>query len=64
MGSGPEGKEEPGQVGNPIRADAWGSQCVLKATVEALNHAIGLWVEGSGGDVGDMKECGQALPEC
>ena len=57
MWSGPEGKEAPGQVSNPDRADASGSQCVFKASMEALNHAIGLWVEGSGGDVSDVKEC-------
>ena len=57
MGSGPEGKEAPWQVSNPVRADASGSQCVFKATMEALNHAIGLWMEGSCGDVSDVKEC-------
>ena len=44
-------------MSNPVRADASGSQCVFEATMEALNHAIGLWVEGSGGDVSDVKEC-------
>jgi len=56
MGRGTEGKEKPWEVGGPIRGGAPCPEGVFEATMETLSHPIGLRMEGSGGDVGNVEE--------
>jgi len=45
---GPETKENPGKVRWPGGSGAACLKGVLEAAMEALDHAIGLWVVGGG----------------
>ena len=56
MWCGTVGKEEPGEVGCPVRGGAAGSECGFEGTVKALYHPVGLQVIGGGGDVVNLEE--------
>ena len=56
MGGGPEGKEEPREVGNPVRGSTTGCEGSFEAAVDSFNHAIGLGMKSSGVDVGNLKK--------
>ncbi len=47
----------------PVRRGAADSEGVLKVVVKSFNEAVGLRVEGCGGDVRDVEEMGKAVPE-
>ena len=64
LGSGPEPKQNSGQLLVPRTIDTPGPQGVLHAAVEPLNHPIALGVVGSGLVVCDAKDSTEALPEC
>jgi hypothetical protein len=50
-------------LGNPIRGSAAGPKGGFEAAMEAFEDAIGLWVKGSGGDVGHVEEGGKIGPK-
>ncbi len=51
MGGGTVGKEQPGQMCNPIWRGTAGPKGGFEASVETFNHAIRLRTESCGGDV-------------
>ena len=63
MWCGSEGKEDPREVGNPIWGGTAGSEGIFETAVVPFNHSVGLWVEGSGGEVGNLQEGRKLAPE-
>ncbi len=62
MGRSLERKKEPGKMGCPLRRGTTGFESGFQTAVETFNHSIGLRVECSGGDVGDVEEGGKVSP--
>jgi hypothetical protein len=63
MRRGAVGQENPGELGNPVGRSAAAPKGGFEAAVEALEDAVGLRVECSGGNVGDIEESGKVGPK-
>ena len=63
LGSGPEPKQDPGQLLVPRTINTAGSEGVLHGAVEPLDHPITLGVVGSGLVMGDAQDSTEALSE-
>jgi hypothetical protein len=62
MRRGMVGKENPRQMGDPIRSGTAGTKGGFEASVETFNQTVGLRMESCGGDVGDIEEMSQFFP--
>ena len=58
----PEAQEDPGQVPGPVGTAAAGSEGVLEAAMEALDHSVCQWVVGGGRRMADVEEAAQLIP--
>ncbi len=63
MGGCSESQKEKRKVGNPIRGSTASCEGGFEAAVGSLNHSIGLRMESSCVNVGNLEEVGEGRPK-
>jgi hypothetical protein len=63
MGGCSESQKEKRKVGNPIRGSTASCEGGFEAAVGSFNHSIGLGMESSCVDVGNLEEGGEGRPK-
>jgi hypothetical protein len=63
MGGCSEGQKEKRKVGNPIRGSTASCEGGFEAAVGSFNHSIGLRMESSCVNVGNLEEGGEGRPK-